>query len=295
MSTKCITHIMSISYIAQLNQPILNYKEITITCESAEYTEIIEAELSDLPFESFSTDLKTLKGYMPDQLFDKQSIDSVLESYRNEISDISISSIKHTNWNAAWEADYEPVKIDQELYIGAPFHERPEGFNHYMTIDPNMSFGTGHHPTTTLMLRSLANQNMSGKKVLDFGCGSGILAIYCDYRGAHGIGVEIDSHAANAARKNLKLNASEKFKIETGDIHAIGEEKYDVILANINKNVIEECLPQLVEALNLGGQLMCSGFLVSDINPLTLMLSNRSFEITATETLEDWALIVAKR
>ena len=182
-----------------------------------------------------------------------------------------------------------------EVFIGASFHEQPPGFNFYITLEPNMSFGTGHHPTTSQVLNHMISMNLKGRRILDFGCGSGVLAIYAAFREAKGVGVEIDDHAAEAARINLQMNSVSTFEIITGGIESVRNQSFDHLLANINKNVIEECLETFKDCLEPEGQLICSGFLVSDIDPLSNKLKAFGFEICKQEYQDEWALIVAKR
>jgi ribosomal protein L11 methyltransferase len=273
----------------------VNYLEISIELNQIEFVEILEAELMELPFESFDSDKTILRGYVQEPNYNADSISAITDAYIDQIKSIETRLVEHANWNAVWESNYPHVQLGDELFIGASFHEIPQGFRHYITLEPNMSFGTGHHPTTTQVLEELFTCSLESKKVLDFGCGSGVLAIYAAQRGASGIGIEIDPHAADAARDNLNLNNVNSFKILTGGIEKIDDNEYQYILANINRNVIQECLPHFIKYMEPGCKLICSGFLVSDVNPLSSELIRRNLSINKTSSKEDWAIIVATK
>ena len=271
------------------------YIEIKIECSSKDFCEIIEAEIMDFGFESFEVNEAILRGFAKPVQIDRSAVDQVLLVYQDHISSIIDIVHEDENWNSVWESNFEPVTIGDELFIGAPFHEIPDRFNHSIVIDPNMSFGTGHHPTTEMMIRKMMSAELDGKIVLDFGCGTGILAIYADYKGASGVAIEVDKHAATCARNNLKTNKSNRFEVITGEVESIKSGPFDLILANINRSVIEESLKTFIKNLNPHGQLVCSGFLVSDLNFLTDTLSKAGLEIINNDTIGDWALIAANK
>lgn len=269
----------------------VDYTEVALELKSQDFAEILEAELAELEFESFVSEGSTLKAYILTESYNEALLNPVLEQYSDEIENTSVNKIEHQNWNAVWESNYPPVKLDNELFIGATFHEIDKDCKYSISLEPNMSFGTGHHPTTEMMLRTMFELDLQNQLTLDFGCGSAILAIYASYRGAHGVGVEIDPYAAEAARDNLKLNNVSNFEIITGDISSFTTQPFDVILANINKNVIEECLSTFVSCAKSGTKLLCSGFLENDIKPLTEKLEKAGFEVKTVRQIGEWAMI----
>lgn len=273
----------------------MNYLAISINVVESGFTEILEAELSEMPFESFEIIENYLHCYIQEQDFQEEQLNGITSAYTDAIVSATINKVEHQNWNAVWESNYDAVAMNNELFIGASFHKNPSGFNHYITLEPNMSFGTGHHPTTAQVLIHMFDMDLAGKKILDFGCGSGVLSIYAAFKNGNGIGVEIDDHAAEAARHNLRINNIDSFEIVTGGIDSIKGQSFNHILANINKNVIEECLETFKNCLLLDGQLICSGFLVSDILPLSEKLIAQGFVILNQKSQNDWAVIVAKR
>lgn len=273
----------------------MHYIEVHLEFTDQIYAEILEAELAEINFESFDRQGKKLLAYIQEPQYNSSAIDMILGEYSETIVKFDSKKIEHTNWNAVWESNYEPVLLENELFIGAAFHTIPAGVNHTIILEPNMSFGTGHHPTTEQVLKFMFDLDLSNKSMLDFGCGSAILSIYAAKKGAFGIGVEIDSHAAEAARHNLEVNDISTFKILTGGIETLNTEKYDIVAANINRNVIEESLEKFKALLKPQGWLLCSGFLTQDSESLIHQLKSIGFLIEKITSKEDWVMIAAKK
>lgn len=272
----------------------MDYTELTVQLTDPSFGEILEAELAELDFESFESQGNIFKAYIPVDQYRAEDSEEILNAYSDHISSKHVQVIEHTNWNAVWESNYPPVTLEGELFIGAPFHEVPQHINHHIILEPNMSFGTGHHPTTELMLRQLFTLDLNGKSLIDFGCGSAVLAIYAAMKGAHGSGVEIDAHAAEAARANLDRNNTTGIDILTGGIERLKGHTFDIIAANINRNVIEECLPQFRASVKNGGWLLCSGFLTDDTFALKERLSEHGFKVEQELQKDGWAMLAAK-
>jgi len=269
----------------------VDYVEVVLSFEESVFGEILEAELAEIGFESFVNEQNTLKAYISVDNFVSSDLMAILTSYSDNVMDSKIQNIAHTNWNAVWEASYEPVLIENSIYIKAPFHKDHPTAEISITLDPNMSFGTGHHPTTHMMLKELSLIDLRNKSLCDFGCGSGILSIYASIKGASGIGIEIDEHAAEAARTNLEINDVSNFDIITGDIGTLGEQSFDIIAANINRNVIEESLKQFKNVIPPGGKLLCAGFLNADEEGLTKRLNKAGFQIIRKDEKEGWTML----
>jgi len=273
----------------------VDYIEVSLSFEEEVFSEILEAELAEIDFESFVNEKKLLKAYITDDKFNQEALDDILASYSESITNSSIVKIEHTNWNAVWESSYDPVLIDDQIYVKAPFHPDHPSAEITITLDPNMSFGTGHHPTTHMMLKELSVFDLQGKRVCDFGCGSGILSIYASIKGASGIGIEIDAHAAEAARVNLQHNHSQNFEIITGDISSLRTALFDIIAANINRNVIEESIHQFKAVLNPGSRLLCAGFLDDDAPGLAKKLTEAGFSIIRKDQKDGWTMLSTQR
>ena len=248
-----------------------DYTEVAISIDPPEPgREILIAHLSQLPFDSVLETEEGLKAYIPEKEW-KQSYRNALEEI--DIPDtrltLSISRIKAQNWNAAWEAGFEPIQVDDRCYIRAPFHKASEA-EYDIEIMPKMSFGTGHHETTFLMLKMLLEEKITGQKVLDMGCGTGVLAILaCKMNAAEVFAIDIDSWSYENALENVKRNACSSIQVWHGDAALLdAQPAFDVILANINKNVLLEDVPIYASKLNPDGMLALSGFYVDDLGEI---------------------------
>ena len=231
--------------------------------------EILTAYLSDFPFESFESDEKVLCAYIrSDEAKDyTEDIHATLEGLK-----WCSTEIKSQNWNTLWESNFTEVEVDNEVLIRAPFHTpRPEFGEREIVIQPKMSFGTGHHSTTQLMVRMLLDSKPQGRRVLDMGSGTGVLAILAARLGAESVlAVEIDDMAEESVRENISINGvAERVESICGDVAAIEGRHFDIILANINRNILLRDMSDYCATLNAGGILVISGFLEEDIAPLT--------------------------
>lgn len=275
----------------------MDYIELNIRVSDPSFTEIIEAELAELPFDSFQSNGPLLQAYMPTEHYKGEAVEQALAHYQEHILDLQTKEIPHQNWNALWESNYEPVYIGADIVITAPFHSHAEERKYNLTIEPNMSFGTGHHPTTYMILEAMENIPLENKDLCDFGCGSGILSIYAAQRGAHGFGIEIDVNAAEAARQNLFLNNAQGFNILTGDLSTLEKSTitFDVILANINRNVIEESVHVFYKKARPGAYLFCAGFLNEDAEQLSQHLEQAGFNTIESRSREGWTMLLTRR
>ena len=231
--------------------------------------EILTAYLSDFPFESFESDEKVLCAYIrSDEAKDyTEDIHATLEGLK-----WCSTEIKSQNWNTLWESNFTEVEVDNEVLIRAPFHTpRPEFGEREIVIQPKMSFGTGHHSTTQLMVRMLLDAEAPSRRVLDMGSGTGVLAILAARLGAESVlAVEIDDMAEESVRENISINGvAERVESICGDVAAIEGRHFDIILANINRNILFRDMVDYCATLNAGGLLVISGFLEEDIAPLT--------------------------
>lgn len=246
-----------------------DYIKYEIEVASEGEAEILTAYLSDLPFESFESEEGALYAYI-------QSCD--VDAHSEDIAAIlgnkrwCTTEIKSQNWNALWESDFTEVEVDGQVLIRAPFHTpRPEFEEREIVIQPKMSFGTGHHSTTRLMVQMLLGMELHEEYILDMGSGTGVLAILAARLGAKSVlAVEIDDMAEESVRENITLNGVEG-RVESicGDASAIEGRRFDTILANINRNILLRDMAHYRATLNAGGHLIISGFLEEDIEPLT--------------------------
>jgi len=208
----------------------------------------------------------------------------------------SVKTIAETNWNQSWEENFEPVRLGADVIIRASFHPQQEAITHDLVIDPKMSFGTGHHSTTRLMLKAMLSENFIGKDVLDMGCGTGVLGIFASRLGANQVmGIDIDHWAVENSRENISVNQVSNMQVVAGDAGILDEDSFDIILANINRNVLLADLELYISVLRAGGKIIISGIMSADRE---LMLSHiRTLNIQAQEILEEqnWLAIVLQQ
>lgn len=268
----------------------MDYVELNIPVASDEQAEILTAELADYPFESFAVDGDMLKAYIPQlRLVDcKEQVDALLDRYGAAGS--RYIAIETQNWNALWEQHFTPVEVEGRLLIRAPFHAAAPAGVQEVVIMPKMSFGTGHHATTRLMAGALLDLDVAGRRVLDMGSGTGVLAIVAAQCGAASVdAVDIDEWADENCRENCAANGvSDRVHPELGDVRCIAGRRYDLILANINRNILTADMPAYAAALEAGGTLLMSGFLEQDIPILTARAGETGLLVAEVRMHEGW-------
>jgi len=242
----------------------MNYYELlftTITTEDYQQDLLINT-LGQIGFDTFEELDFGFKAYIPVDDFDKDVLDKALSVYEDMFTfSYDITLIPQKNWNEVWESNFEPIIIKDEIYVRATFHEpRPE-FAYEIVIDPKMAFGTGHHQTTLMMLEMLLENDVKGKNVLDMGCGTGILAIMASKSGALAVtAIDYDPVCFDSTIENSQLNKIFNVQTLNGSKEAIPDELYDVILANINRNILLDQIQRYSEVLKPDGELYLSGF-----------------------------------
>lgn len=274
----------------------MDYIELNMPLEG-EMAEILTAELSDFPFESFKQEGPTLKAYIPqEKLVDcKEEVDRLLASYA--VEGVRYISIESQNWNALWESNFTPVDVDGKLYIRAPFHApAPEGVME-VVIMPKMSFGTGHHATTCLVSGYLMELALAGKRGLDMGSGTGVLAIVAVKCGAEAVdAVDIDTWADENCRENIAGNGvADRITPILGDARAIAGRSYDFIAANINRNILVGDMAAYVGAMNAGADLVMSGFLEADIPIIRSAAEAEGLLFVSSRLRDGWAAVHCKK
>ena len=273
-----------------------NYTKLSIQA-TEEQGDILTAYLAEFPFDSFDYADMMLNAYIPQSEFE-ECRDEVEDMLHNEgILDYYFEDIEQQNWNAVWESNFAEVEVNDKVLIRAPFHKaRPHYKGLEVIIQPKMSFGTGHHATTQLMVEMLLSSIVKGKRILDMGSGTGVLAIVAAKLGAESVlAVEIDDMAEESVRENIELNnVGEKIVSVCGDATAIEGEKFDIVLANINRNVLLADMKAYAKTLSEGGELIMSGFLEEDI-PL-LVKKAKSLKLKLIERLShnEWRAIRVK-
>ncbi|HBF21919.1 MAG: 50S ribosomal protein L11 methyltransferase [Owenweeksia sp.] len=259
--------------------------------------DILLANLDLLPYDSFEETPQGLKAYILEQDFNPDELKE-LHVFNNNQFTISYETdrLENKNWNEEWETYYEPIDIDGQVFIYAPFHKKPEGFLYTIEIMPKMSFGTGHHQTTRLMSRLMLNMNLEGKKVLDMGTGTGILAILASMRGAADI-LAIDNFewAVENTAENVERNHCSNIEARLGDAELLKDLHFETVLANINRNVLLEDMKTYIKTLPIGGQLALSGFFEDDFHLLDDEATAHGMELVSKEQEGRWLACLYKK
>ena len=270
---------------------------VKITPYSDENAEIVTAEISELPFESFTAEEPFLKCYIQKELYNQQALKVVLDGVSEYGMEVEFTSnlMPAVNWNAVWESQFTPIVVDGKCTIKASFHEGLKKTRYNITIDPKMAFGTGHHQTTYMMCRALlANEEaVRGKVVMDMGCGTAVLAILAAKMKASQVyGIDIDAVAAISAYDNARLNRVGKV-IETycGDASLLQRNSYDVLLANINRNILLQDIPTYSVCIRKGGLLFVSGFYLEDMPMIAGVAQNAGLNYVSHDAIDNWCCI----
>lgn len=259
----------------------MDYIEIQFEIEDNVEREILIAELYNVGFESFEEDTSILKAVVCQNDFKEIEFKNLVEVKNIKYSK---SVIKQQNWNEIWESDFKPVFVDEFVAIRAHFHKPLEGYKFELVITPKMSFGTGHHATTYLMIKAMEGLDFNNKSVLDFGTGTGVLAILAEKIGATTIdAIDYDEFCIENASENVINNSCKSIVVLASDNANTGK-KYDIILANINKNIILDNLHYLVNQLNSNGVLLLSGLLKTD--ELEIIQSAEKFRLILKGKIE---------
>jgi len=229
-------------------------------------SEILVAELGELPFESFIDSDSGIVAYIQKQFWSENMLDElhILNSPEFQVS-YTIEEIDQVNWNEEWEKNFEAIEVDGVCHVRAPFHPKTAA-KYDIVIEPKMSFGTGHHETTHMMIQHLLETNVEEKKTLDMGCGTAILAILAEMKGAQPIdAIDIDNWCYLNSIENAERNNCSQITVYEGDAELLKGKKYDLIIANINRNILLNDMQTYIDCLNKEGVLLLSGFYNEDI------------------------------
>lgn len=266
-----------------------NTIQIEIETNSVEQSEILIAELSEINFDAFEENENSLSTFINEENFNEDEFKKIL--LRKNIF-YTKTIIAETNWNAKWESEFEPIVIVNFVAIRAYFHAPVNTVAHEIIITPKMSFGTGHHATTYLMVQQMEHINFLGKSVLDFGTGTGILAILAKKLGAKKVvAIDNDEWSINNAKENFSANNCNDIILLQKD-NLSGLEQFDIILANINLNVIAGCISQIKIATHSNSKLLLSGFLKPDEKKIADIFKTCGFKHIFTKEKNDWIAIL---
>jgi ribosomal protein L11 methyltransferase len=254
--------------------------------------EILYADLEVLGFESIVDTDQGAEAYMQVQDFQEGMLeDLMVRNLPDQKVEVRVEQIEQQNWNANWESQFQPIPINENCVIRAPFHES-NGVKYDIVISPKMSFGTGHHETTFLMSQELFEHDLQGKSLMDMGCGTGVLAILASKLGAIEVeGVDIEEWAYLNSVENAAANEVKDIKFFHGDIAWIDGKSFDVIMANINRNILLQDMQQYANSLNEGGKLFLSGFYETDIPVITEEGQKNGLNFVHSKNKNGWAMV----
>ena len=272
----------------------MEYIEVDIEIEKSEvFSDIVVARLNEIEFETFLENDNGVRCYIQAKLFDKKKLDIELYKIKQYTKlNFNINHVAQKNWNEEWEKNFKPVQINSHCLIRSEFHNNSGNFKDEIIITPKMSFGTGHHETTFLMINELYNLDLNDKSILDMGSGTGVLSIVASKNGAKKVvGIDIDEWAFQNSIDNAKLNNTENISFLHGDIKLIENQDFDIILANINRNIIEKDIEEYYNLLSDKGDLLISGFLVEDVDFIINLSINNRFNVINKKNKGQWSMV----
>ena len=282
----------------------MNYIEVTfdITPYEEAVADALISELGTIGYDGFSYTDQGFTAYIPAKDYNAQAI-TRLEIFdfftRNYRIETSVQEIEDQDWNKVWEENFTPIVVDDRILVRAGFHAPVPGIEYEILIEPKMSFGTGHHSTTALMLRTILDnkERITGKRVLDMGCGTGILSILAAKTGAREItGIDIDEWAYNNAMENIATNNMNNIRVLIGDATLLdGQEHYDIILANINRNILLDDIRHYNECMKPGAFLYMSGFYLQDIPAIEEECKRNGLALLSHTEKNNWVAVKVQK
>jgi ribosomal protein L11 methyltransferase len=269
----------------------MNYFEYEIAIENVEQGEILIAELGELGFDSFVEEESLLKAYIPENLHNEKEIDSFLKEKHS--GKFTFKYVEQENWNSTWEASFNPIEIAGKCYVRASFHEEKPEFKYELVIDPKMAFGTGHHETTSLVIEKMLAMDFADKSVLDMGCGTGILAILASkMKALTTVAIDNDPLCIENSLHNISVNNVSNIVCLLGTSESLSDSlNFDIILANITRNILLHDLPIYAKHLKAKGELLMSGFFEEDIPLLKEKALSVGLTFVESKSLTKWSCV----
>ena len=273
-----------------------NYLEFNFKIQPLQpWNEILMAELIEIGFDSFTEEHDGILAYIQSDLFQEEALREInlLQNPEVQIS-YTFQEMPNINWNEEWEKNFSPINIENQVSIRAEFHEN-QNLPHEIIIQPKMSFGTGHHATTYLMIQQMLDMDFQNKTVLDMGCGTSVLAIFAKQRGAgKTVAIDIDEWSVENSKENAERNKVE-LEISQGTAENLGAENFDIILANINRNILISDIPTYVSVLNSGGQLLLSGLCFFDVDDILEVCTAQNLHLKKKIQREEWVSLLLEK
>lgn len=269
------------------------YLEFDFKIEPVEpWNEILMAELIEQGFDSFTENPDGILAYIQAELLNEEELKNQWLLNHDEVKiSYTYKEMPNINWNEEWEKNFQPINVEDKVLIRAEFH-KSQGLEEEIIIQPKMSFGTGHHATTYLMIQQMMDMDFQGKKVLDMGCGTSVLAIYAKKKGASDVlGIDIDEWAVENSRENAERNNT-PMRVELGTANNLGQEKFDIILANINRNILISDIPRYVQVLEPGGSLLLSGLCFFDVDDILQVCNEQNLQLQKKLQREEWVSLL---
>ena len=277
----------------------MKYFEVTFQIESDfEFiNDVLSRKLGEIGFESFLEQGDALLAYIPKDNYDSKLIDEIILNFPIEgCFNYSVKEMEDKDWYEEWEKNFfQPIIIDDKCVIRSSFHQGTPKLEYEIIINPQMAFGTGHHETTSSVIRHLLEIDLKGKTVLDMGCGTSILAILASMRGAKDLlAIDIDDWCIRNSEENLLLNNIQNVTVELGDAQTIGDRHFDFIIANINRNILLRDMPYYVKSLNKKGSLLMSGFYSEDIPMIEAEANRLGLKKISVKEKNNWVAVLFK-
>ncbi|MFM2156281.1 MAG: hypothetical protein RL516_1030 [Bacteroidota bacterium] len=277
----------------------MNYTELNLQLNPLElFGEMLTYQLGEIGFEMFEDTPQGFKAYIQTANFNNDAVQEIIEGIKELNCEVSftIQDIPWQNWNAEWEKNYQPEIIGNKIYVRAEFHEANPSYPHEIIVQPRMAFGTGHHPTTSQVMEAMLDIDFKNKSLLDMGCGTGILAILGMQLGASSAyAIDYDPNSVDNSIENAQRNGYPQIEVALGSSELLEGKSYDIILANINRNIILNDLDKYAASLNAGGLLITSGYYTSDLSVIKNKATEYHIDYLQHTSQNDWCCATFKK
>lgn len=278
----------------------MKYIQVSFSFDQIEeyQQDLLISELGDIGFNTFEDATDGFAAFIEQDVYSEAKLKAVLAAFKDDFNcSYEVLAIEGQNWNEEWEKNFEPLIISDQCYVRATFHEAQPKYPYEIIIDPKMAFGTGHHQTTTMMMEYILSADVSGKEILDMGCGTGILAILAAKRGAARlVAIDYDEVCYESTLENTALNGITNLQAICGGKEVIPKEHYDIILANINRNILLDQIPVYAEVLKTEGYIFFSGFYESpDLDMIKQACAGFGIHYVDHKKMGDWVAACFKK